>query len=240
MNNMTFEKETLKKLALVIALVAGLILFLMYLTYSLSQGDNSNKVTVDIIKIDEEAYGDTKFDASKIKFSPIIDKNANKESNNIIYIPFNVGGSNENTTDEVIYDIALVDLKVDCNLLSPYIKWKLIKNNVEISSGSLDYKFDTIINNRLVLTNIQQDLIPFNNNKSLYDHYEFYMWFSDSCQEEDISKCNIIDQSNLLNKDISGKVEVELYGKGKKELIRNPREELDYNTCINNNSNEIE
>ena len=232
---MTFEQETFKKLGLTIALVSLLVIIIIFITYSLTQGNNPNNITTDIIKVDEEVYGNTSFDASKIKFSPILDKDVNKDSDELIYIKFTVGGSRENSTDEAIYDIALVDLNVDCNLLSPYIKWKLIKNNNEISSGSLDYKFDTIVNNRLVLTNIQEDLIPYDDDKTKYDNYEFYMWFSDSCQEEDITKCdNIIDQTNLLNKSISGKLEVELYGKGKNALVRNPQDKIDYNSCINN------
>ena len=90
----------------------------------------------------------------------------------------------------------------------------------------------------LLLTNIQQDLKPFNEDKSIYDHYEFYMWFSDSCQDENTLNCeNAEDQSNLLNKKISGKIEVELYGEGKKELERHPSEELDKNTCLTKETN---
>ena len=182
------------------------------------------------MKLDEEAYGNTKFDSSLTKLTPILDKNIN--DNNSIHIKFNVGGSKKNNT-EIIYDIALVNLSVDCELLSPYLKWKLIKNNNEEFTGSLDYRFDTIKDNRLVLTNIQQDLIPYNEDKTVYDHYDFYMWISDSCQEEDITLCKSHEeQTNLLNKVLSGKIEVELYGGTKTNVVREPREELNTSTCI--------
>ena len=161
-----------------------------------------------------------------------MDKNVKSDSNHVIYIKFNVGGSKDNNKDNIIYDISLADLKIDCELLSPYIQWKLFKNGKVISVGNLDYKFDTIVNNRLVLTNIQQDLVKYSDDKSVYDHYEFYMWFSDSCQDDNIFNCEgATDQSKLLNKNLSGKVEVELYGDGKKELERHPSLKLDDSMC---------
>ena len=182
--------------------------------------------------VDEDVYGNLKFDSSNLNMSPILDSSifSNK---NVMHIKFNVGGNKNNTADNNIYDIALVDLEVSCELLSPYFKWKLIKNGQEEFNGSFDYKFDTIKDGRLVLTDIQQDLVPYNTDKSVYDHYDFYLWISDSCQEEDISLCkDKVDQSNLMNKIIRGKIEVELYGEGKKDLVRNPSEELDNNTCL--------
>lgn len=224
-----------KKLLLVISFVGILILTALYLTYSMNQGSNRKELTGSIIKIDEEAYGKTEFNNESLELKPILDKNVKKESNNVIYITFNVGGSKENNIDQIIYDIALADLDLNCELLSPYIKWKLIKNDLELSQGSLDYKYDTITDGRLVLTNMQQDLVKFNEDKTTYDKYEFYMWMSDSCQEEDISKCKDSEsQKNLLNKKISGKIEVELYGGAKKEIERHPSETLNPNTCKSN------
>lgn len=228
------EEKTSKKLLLTISFVAILFLSALYLTYSLSQGNNPEKTNVDILKLDEDAYGNTEFNNEKLELKPILDKKVNKESNNVIYINFNVGGSSENNTNQIIYDIALTELDVSCDLLSPYMKWKLIKNGNEISTGSLDYHFDTIKNKRLVLTNIQQDLVSYSEDKSTYDHYEFYMWMSDSCQEENILECKQSEsQSNLLGKNIRGKIEVELYGGNKKILERTPEEKIDINTCNN-------
>ena len=227
------DTNDLKRLSLAISFVGILLLTILYLTYSMNQGNSRKELTGSIIKIDEEAYGKTEFNNDKLELKPILDKNVNKESNNVIYISFNVGGSKENNTDQIIYDIALADLNIDCNLLSPYVKWKLIKNGLELSAGSLDYKFDTVKDNRLVLTNMQQDLVKYNEDKSICDKYEFYMWLSDSCQEENILKCkNNESQKNLLNKKLSGKIEVELYGGSKKELERHPQETLNKETCI--------
>ena len=223
---MSFEKESIKKMILAIAFISMLFLSIIYLTYSLSNSNISRKVITDTLKVDEEAYGNTIFDSTNLKFSPILDKNATNDSNKIIHIKFNVGASKENTTNSAIYDIALANLNVDCELLSPYIKWKLIKNNEEISTGNLDYKFDTIANGRLILTNIQQNLKEYSDDKNTYDHYDFYMWFSDSCQEENILSCEEAED------------QTELYGGNKKELERHPSETLDKTTCnIEENKN---
>ena len=65
------------------------------------------------------------------------------------------------------------------------------------------------------------------------DYYQFYLWISDSCQEEDISLCHdSVSQENLVGKKISGKVEVELYSEMNTQLIRTPSDVLDTSTCI--------
>jgi hypothetical protein len=168
-----------------------------------------------------------------LQFSPILDSDVNEQKNNVIYIDFRVGGSKENNTDNIFYDVALANLEIDCELISPYLKWKLLKNGEFISEGSLDYKFDTIKDGRLVLTPIQQDLVGYSEDKNTYDYYQFYMWISDSYQGDNLLKySNEIDQSNLMSKKIKGRIEVELSGGTKKTLTRNPSEELDRSTCL--------
>lgn len=221
-----------KKITITIGFVS--ILLLMILTTYATVSEMTQKgVITKVIKIDEDAYGEFAFDSSNLNFTPILDNEVSKLSNKVIYMNFRVGGSELNTAENIIYDIALVDLQVDCNLLSPYLKWQLYKNGEVISTGSLDYKFDTIQNGRLVLTPIQQDLKEYSADKSTYDYYEFYMWISDSFQDEDLSNYNgEEEQSDLIGKRIKGKIEVELYGEEKRELVRKPSEELNTKTCM--------
>ena len=115
------EERTTQKLLLTVALVALLVLSIVYITYSLRETPNTKELKASIIKLDEEVYGETEFNSENLNLKPILDKNVTKESANVMYIPFNVGGSEENNTKEIIYDIALVDLNIDCNLLSPYL-----------------------------------------------------------------------------------------------------------------------
>ena len=221
--------------------VLMLSIIFIWLLYSQTLADINHpfvkNTTFSTLKLDEEAYGDTSFNADRINFRTILDKNVENNFDNVIYISFRVGGNEDNDAVLPSYDIALQDLKVDCELLSPYLKWKLLKNGEELSNGSFDYKFDTIKNGRLVLTPIQQDLVSYQLNKNAYDYYQFYLWLSDSCQEEDISLCkDVPTQENLLGKKLSGRIEVELYSQTKNELVRNPNEELDTSTCIHEES----
>lgn len=226
--------EFLKNENVIIIFVFAIVITLIFTTtYASNSKAPLGSLQTKILRVDEESYGNTEFDSTNLDFRPILDKNVNGNTDNVVHIQFNVGGSLENEVDNVIYDIALVDLEVDCELLSQYVKWQLLKNGELISNGSLDYKFDTIKNNRLVLTNIQQDLKEYSEDKTTYDHYDFYMWLSDSCQEEDIMMClKAEDQSKLMNKKLNGKIEVELYADAKKELVRNPSDTLNTDTCI--------
>ena len=209
----------------------------IYMLYSNSLASFNHPFTKNtsfsILKLDEEAYGDTFFDSGNVSFRTILDKDIFTNYQNVIMIDFWVGGHSTNDTVDPVYDIALQDLKLDCDLLSPYLKWKLFKNGEELSNGSFDYHFDTIDKGRLVLTPIQQDLKPYSLDKKTYDYYQFYLWLSDSCQEEDITKCQGYEsQTQLLGKKISGKIEVELYSQKRVPLVRHPSDVLDTTTCI--------
>ncbi len=225
-----------KNIIVIVTVVLLLGIFIFYfIRFGTFASDNPfvRRTLFSTLKLDEEAYGDTSFDSTDLEFRTILDKDLENSLGNSIYISFWVGGNKENDAEDAVYDIALQDLVVDCDLLSPYVKWLLKKNGEELSFGSLDYHFDTIVNGRFVLTPIQQDLVSYNEDKSKYDYYEFYLWLSDSCQEDNLSDCKgSVSQNSLLGKKISGKVEVELYTKTKRELVRKPADVLDTNSCI--------
>lgn len=213
-------------------LIVGAII-LLGITYAIQNSSSFFKARTATIKIDEDAYGETEFDASNLNFIPILDDEVEIKSDNVIRIDFKVGGNKNNSDlNDIIYDIALNDLELDCDLVSPYLKWKLIKNTEEIAFGSLDYKFDTIKDGRLVLSNTQQDLVKYSDDKNDYDNYTFYMWLSDNCQD-DLSKCKELDeQTNLVGKRIKGKIEIELNTGGKNKLKRRPSNELNESVCF--------
>ena len=90
----------------------------------------------------------------------------------------------------------------------------MYKNGTLLSSGNLSPKFDTMSNNRLVLTETQQDLT------TTKDEYVFLLWISESCSG-DIANCSKEqDQSKYLGKSLSGSIKVELATKSKKALVR--------------------
>jgi hypothetical protein len=185
-------------IAIYIIVIFSLILGI---TYALSQTAIPINASTSSIKVAFEAT----FNTTNLQFSPILDSNVENNENNIIKIDFKVGGSETNPDVDTIYDIALADLKIDEVLKSEYIKWRLLKSNTIIAEGD----FKNINNNdRLVLTGTGQDLPDANETP---DDYTFYLWFSDSCQSSNLSNCkNSIEQSYMLDKEISGKLVVEL------------------------------
>ena len=75
----------------------------------------------------------------------------------ILKIDFKLSGTSTNP-DNTIMDISLNNISMDCELKSEYFKWKLYKEEALLSSGSFSPKFDSMKNNRLVLTNTQERL----------------------------------------------------------------------------------
>ena len=131
----------------------------------------------------------------------------------VLKAKFYVTGNTSNPENS-IYDVAIHDFNVDCELRTEDLKWRLYKNGTLLSSGNLSPKFDTMSNNRLVLTEIQQDLT------TTKDEYVFLLWISESCSG-DIANCSKEqDQSKYLGKSLSGSIKVELATKSKKALIR--------------------
>lgn len=226
--------ERLKKqnafiIVLEFSLIILVIIGISYAAYNFRH--NFNLKTINL-GIDTDVYGDTKIDSDNIKLVPILDQKVDINQSNVLKIPFKVRGNKDNVVNNIIYDIALVNLNIDCELLSKYLKWELIKNDEVISSGDFSSSFDTIVDNRLVLTEIQQDLVDYSAEP---DNYEFRLWLSDSCQNEQISECqNSEDQSNLLNKSISGRIEVELYTGSRSKLERQPSNEIIPGSCVQN------
>ena len=205
-----FSKLNKKNVFVIIIEVLIVIAVLASITYAIYNVSSNVLLRTKKIGIDTDIYGDTTINSDNISLIPINDNEVLDNDNNVLKIDFNVRGSKDNLVNNVIYDVALVDLNVDCELVSRYLKWQLYKNGELLNSGDLSNNFDTIIDNRLVLTDIQQDLVSYNKDP---DKYEFVMWISNSDTEE---------QSNLLNKYISGRLEVELYTGAKKEIVRSP------------------
>lgn len=229
-----FEKKT-------VYVIGGiLIIFLIILgvTYAITGNNPLTTITGSIVAIDEETFGEVEFNSKHYELLPIKDDTIIENNKNVIKFGFRVGGSKENNAKNIIYNISLAELEIDCELLSPYLKWKLYKNGEVLSEGSFDYKFDTIINKRLVLNNIQQELKPYSEDKKTYDWYDLYIWLSDSCQEDDLLNCtNSEYQNNLTGKNIKGRINIELVVGKKKELKRNPSDTLNINSCIGRTEN---
>ena len=154
------------------------------------------------------------------KLTPIYDSELTSSSNStkVMKVTFTVKGAQSNPSDiPIIYDVSLTDLNLDEELHSELLKWRLYKNNTQISEGSFSYDFDAQISKRMVLTSIQQDLPSYSSDA---DSYTFYIWVSEQCIG-DITSCG--EETNttpLMNKTLSGNIKIELSTKSKKELVR--------------------
>ena len=219
-----FKSQNILVIIAEVLIILGVIASITYAIYNIS---SNILLRTNKLSIDTDIYGDTYIDSDNIKLIPIKDTEVLDNDSNVLKINFNVRGSKDNIINNIIYDIALTNLNIDCELINKYFKWQLYKNGNLLERGDFSNEFDTIIENRLVLTSIQQDLVNYNNEP---DNYQFILWLSESCQDDNNSNC-LDSQNSLLNKNISGKLEIELYSGSKKELIRNPRGS---STCVNN------
>ena len=149
------------------------------------------------------------------KMLPISDTlvDINTTDERVLKVSFNITGVNTNP-DNTIYDISLRDINMDKELKSLYVKWRLYKNNTLLSEGNFSPSFDVKENNRLVLTEIQQDLT------TNTDKYVYLMWISEVCTG-DITTCDsTVNQNKYSNKTFNASIKIEASTKSKKELVR--------------------
>ena len=76
------------------------------ITYALNNYSMAISIGTALIRVDEEAYGDTTFDTTNIDFKPILDSESITSLENVIKIDFTVGGASTNTADNIIICIA--------------------------------------------------------------------------------------------------------------------------------------
>ena len=192
-----------------------IMLGIIGVTFAVSYVMKSINVNVDTAQLAVDYTGNLTLPT--VNLTPIEDSSVSTNTENVMRINFTVKGASSNPNIPIIYDVILSDLQIDTALKNEYLKWELEKNGVVISSGSFSPWFDIMKDNKLWLTEIQQDLPTSSGNA---DSYEFRLWISESCTG-DVSTCTEdMDQSNMLNKTISGKIETVLYTKGKEALVR--------------------
>ncbi len=137
---------------------------------------------------------------------------------NVIRMEFSLRGMKSNLVDNIIYDVIMDEMDIDCAFLNEYTKWNLYKNGNLLSTGNMSPSFDgTVTSKYFKLTNTQEDLPNYNDN---YDNYTFILWISESCK--DLNNCTFFDQSDIVNSKISFRVFVALYTGSKTQNVRKP------------------
>ena len=220
---MIFKNKDVKVIILEVFLIA---LGLVGLTLGVKYIMNSINVNVDTSKL---AIDSMNANVTNGTLMPINDSTVNiNTTSNVLRITFDVKGASTNTGSNIIYDV-LLNLTADCSLKNESVKWRLYKNNSLLTSGNTSPKYDKdVLKGKVMLTDIQQDLVPYSKTA---DKYVFILWMSESCNEEDITKCDISKglTSDSGGKSISGNIDIRLNSGKKKE---NKRESLDIeNIC---------
>lgn len=215
-----------KNLLVIVFEIVVIILGIIGITYATTQIINNRTVTnLTVGEYTVEYIGDKNVTVNNLE--PIDDNLVNiNTKDKVIRLEFSLRGAVSNKKDDLIYDVMIKNLKVDCAFLNKYTKWVLYKNGNKLSTGSLDPAFDgDALGDTMRLTNIQEDL-PSHNDK--YDKYVVIFWISESC--DDISSCELIDQSNIVDKSVSMEVFIAVNSGEKKAFERVPNYD---NSCAN-------
>ena len=209
-----FRNRDIKVIILEVFLI---VLGLVGLTLGVKYIMNSINVNVDTSKL---AIDNMNANVTNGTLTPIEDSSVNiNTTSNVLRITFDVKGASTNTGNNIIYD-AILNIDADCSLKNESVKWNLYKNNNLLTSGSTSPKYDRdVLNGKITLTDIQQDLVKYSGSA---DKYVFILWMSESCTEEDITKCDISKglTSDSGGKSISGNIDIRLNSGKKKENNR--------------------
>ena len=222
MINKLFKNKDIKVIILEVFLI---VLGLVGLTLGVKYIMNSINVNIDTSKL---AIDSMNANVTNGTLTPIEDSTVNiNTTSNVLRITFDVKGASTNTGSNIIYDV-LLNLTADCSLKNESVKWNLYKNNNLLTSGTTSPKYDKdVLKGKIMLTDIQQDLVPYSKTA---DKYVFILWMSESCNEEDITKCDISKglTSDSGGKSISGNIDIRLNSGKKKE---NKRESIEGDAC---------
>ena len=222
MINRLFKNKDVKVIILEVFLI---VLGLVGLTLGVKYIMNSINVNVDTSKL---AIDSMNANVTNGTLTPIEDSSGNiNTTSNVLRITFDVKGASTNTGNNIIYD-AILNIDADCSLKNESVKWNLYKNNNLLTSGSTSPKYDKdVLKGKIMLTDTQQDLVPYSKTA---DKYVFILWMSESCNEEDITKCDISKglTSDSGGKSISGNIDIRL-NSGRKKT--NSRGSMDVNAC---------
>ena len=224
MGDSSFKNRNLLVLLFEILLIIVAIGGLTFATSRLMSG--STIVTFGEYNVDYVGKTEVSVDGLEPISDSLVNYNTYK---NVIRLEFSLRGVKENEDDEeeLIYDVMLNELGIDCSLMNEYTKWNLYKNGELLYSGNFDPRFDgNILTDNYRLTETQQDLPGYDDD---YDKYVFIVWISEAC--EDLTNCDIKhDQSGIINSVINMKLFIALSGGEKVKYKRVANMDA---TCVN-------
>ena len=205
-----------KNILVIVFEILVIVLGIVGITYATSVLINSRASTlITVSDYNVEFVGNSEIMVNGLE--PISDNLINYNTHeNVVRVEFSLRGVKENGDAELIYDVMMKEMNIDCVLLTKYTKWRLFKNGELLANGSLDPAWDgDVLSDSMRLTNIQEDLPKYNED---YDKYVLLFWISESC--DDLEKCELIDQSDIIDSNMSMKVFIALYSGAKKAIKR--------------------
>ena len=214
---------------IIIVMILIIVLGLFGITYALKVGPFKNigvntTTTPIAANITYDSSSNTSSVVSTNKMLPIEDSTvttagANITDDRVVKVKFKVSGVDSNPKN-TIYDVALRDTDIDCDLRTKDLKWQLYKDGTLLSEGNFSPTFDTMENGRMVLTPTQQSLT------TTETEYTFLLWISEACTGDDLSACTSSqDQSKYLGKHLSTNIKIEASTEATKDLVRQTGEE---------------
>ena len=222
MGDTSFKSRNILVLLFEIIIIAVVIGGFTFATSRIMRGSST---IVSFGEYNVDYVGDTDIFVSDLE--PISDELIGYNTHeNVIRLEFSLKGVQENKEENLIYDIMVSDLDIDCSLLNEYTKWNLYKNGELLYNGNFSPEFDgNVLTDNFRLTEMQQDLPNYNDD---YDNYVLIIWISEAC--DDLTSCERVDQSQIMNSVMNMKVFVALAGGEKVVYERVPSSN---SICVN-------
>ena len=222
MNDTLFKKRNMLVLFFEVLLIVVAIGSLTFATTRLFNGSSTH---IEFGEYSVDYIGETSIVASDLE--PISDSLVNYDTREgVVRLEFSLRGVKTNEKDDLIYDIMVSDMNIDCSLLNEYTKWKLYKNGELLSNGNFSSKFDgNVLSDNFRLTETQEDLPLYNED---YDNYVLIIWISESC--DDLVTCERVDQTLTTNSVMDMKIFIALLSGEKAVYERVPSNE---SVCLN-------
>jgi hypothetical protein len=195
------------------------------LTFATTRLINGSSTIIKFGEYNVDYVGETEIVVSELE--PISDSLINYDTKDgVVRLEFSLRGVETNEKDDLIYDIMVSDMNIDCSLLNEYTKWNLYKNGELLSNGNFSPKFDgNVLTDNFRLTEIQEDLPSYN---EAYDNYVLIILISETC--EDLANCERIDQTLTTNSVMDMKIFIALLSGEKKAYERIPNNDP---VCLN-------
>ena len=130
-----FKNKNILVIIFELLVIALGIIGITFATSKILNDRTNTNITASNLNLDY--VGETDIVINDIE--PISDSLINyNTTEGVVRVEFSVRGVKNNNDSNLIYDVMLNEMDIDCSLLNKYTKWNLYKNEKLLSSGSMD------------------------------------------------------------------------------------------------------